>query len=70
MEGDKMSQCFQQSHEAYAHGDGAAAKALSNQGKVHQANMEQLHKQASQIIYTGQLSPHIHAIHHWSAWVG
>ncbi|KAF8647175.1 hypothetical protein AX16_007004 [Volvariella volvacea WC 439] len=50
-EGDKMARCFQESHEAYARGDGAAAKTLSNQGKAHQQNMERLNRQASQLIF-------------------
>ncbi|KAJ3853033.1 hypothetical protein EV368DRAFT_39736 [Lentinula lateritia] len=50
-EGDAMARCFQESHEAYARGDGAGAKDLSNQGKDHQRKMEQLNKQASDWIY-------------------
>ncbi|KAF5389495.1 hypothetical protein D9757_004324 [Collybiopsis confluens] len=50
-EGDAMAKCFQQSHEAYARGDGAGAKDLSNQGKEHQRKMEQLNKQASDWIF-------------------
>ncbi|KAJ3881859.1 hypothetical protein F5879DRAFT_796715 [Lentinula edodes] len=50
-EGDAMAQCFQESHDAYARGDGAGAKDLSNQGKDHQRKMEQLNKQASDWIY-------------------
>ncbi|KAJ4468191.1 hypothetical protein J3R30DRAFT_1683465 [Lentinula aciculospora] len=50
-EGDAMARCFQQSHEAYARGDGAGAKELSNQGKEHQQKMEKLNKQASDWIY-------------------
>ncbi|KAF8813573.1 DUF1771-domain-containing protein [Phlegmacium glaucopus] len=49
--GDKMAQCFQQSHEAYARRDGALAKDLSNQGKEHQRKMEELNKQASDWIF-------------------
>ncbi|KIK67073.1 hypothetical protein GYMLUDRAFT_92914 [Collybiopsis luxurians FD-317 M1] len=50
-EGDAMARCFQQSHEAYASGDGAGAKELSNQGKAHQRKMEQLNKEASDWIF-------------------
>ncbi|KAK0215952.1 hypothetical protein EDD85DRAFT_782291, partial [Armillaria nabsnona] len=50
-EGDEMARCFSESHEAYNRGDGAAAKDLSNQGKSHKQNMEQLHKEASKWIY-------------------
>jgi hypothetical protein len=51
--GDMMAQCFQQSHEAYAHHDGALAKDLSNQGKEHQRMMGELNKQASDWIFIG-----------------
>ncbi|KAJ3733653.1 hypothetical protein DFJ43DRAFT_221148 [Lentinula guzmanii] len=50
-EGDAMAKCFQESHEAYARGDGAGAKELSNEGKEHKQKMEQLNKQASDQIY-------------------
>ncbi|KAJ3781788.1 hypothetical protein GGU10DRAFT_365545 [Lentinula aff. detonsa] len=50
-EGDAMAKCFQESHEAYARGDGAGAKELSNEGKEHKQKMEQLNKQASDWIY-------------------
>ncbi|KAK0184079.1 hypothetical protein F5146DRAFT_1228904 [Armillaria mellea] len=50
-EGDEMSRCFSESHEAYDRGDHAAAKELSNQGKNHKQKMEQLHKAASTWIY-------------------
>jgi len=46
-----MAQCFHQSHEAYARRDGALAKDLSNQGKEHQRKMEELNKQASDLIF-------------------
>ncbi|KAJ3776478.1 hypothetical protein FB446DRAFT_721123 [Lentinula raphanica] len=51
-EGDAMAKSFQESHEAYARGDGAGAKELSNKGKEHQRKMEQFNKQASDWIYT------------------
>ncbi|KIS69050.1 uncharacterized protein UMAG_03029 [Mycosarcoma maydis] len=50
-EGDKMAQCFDQSHKAYSQGDGARAKQLSNEGNEHKRNMERLNKQASDWIY-------------------
>ncbi|KAK7685326.1 hypothetical protein QCA50_011690 [Cerrena zonata] len=50
-EGDKMASCFEQSHEAYQRGDGAAAKELSNEGKAHQREMERLNKEASDWIF-------------------
>lgn len=50
-EGDKMAQCFDQSHKAYAQGDGARAKQLSNEGNTHKANMERLNKQAADWIF-------------------
>ncbi|PPQ70695.1 hypothetical protein CVT24_000177 [Panaeolus cyanescens] len=46
-----MAQCFQKSHEAYSRKDGALAKELSNQGKEHQRQMEQLNHQASDWIF-------------------
>ncbi len=49
-----MARYFSESHEAYNHGDGAAAKDLSNQGKSHKQKMEQLHKEASKWIYLSQ----------------
>lgn len=50
-EGDKMAQCFDQSHKAYAQGDGARAKQLSQEGNAHKANMERLNKQAADWIF-------------------
>ena len=55
-EGDAMARCFQESHEAYAGGDGARAKELSNEGKRHQAEMERLNKEASEWIFIGESS--------------
>ncbi|KAF8973318.1 hypothetical protein BDZ97DRAFT_677668 [Flammula alnicola] len=49
--GDQMAKCFQESHDAYSGGNGALAKELSNQGKEHQRKMEDLNKQASDIIF-------------------
>ncbi|KAK0219034.1 hypothetical protein IW262DRAFT_1073663 [Armillaria fumosa] len=50
-EGDEMGRCFRESREAHDRGDRAAAKVLSNQGKIHRQNMQQLNKEASNQIY-------------------
>jgi len=50
-EGDLMAKCFDQSHKAYAQGDGNRAKQLSNEGHTHKANMERLNKQAADWIF-------------------
>ncbi|KIV97119.1 hypothetical protein PV10_00907 [Exophiala mesophila] len=50
-EADKRSSCFARSQQAYASGDGAAAHALSQEGKNHGAKMEQYNKQASEFIF-------------------
>ena len=52
-EGDAMATAFEESHQAYAGGDGARAKELSNAGKRHQAEMERLNREASEWIYVG-----------------
>lgn len=46
-----MSKCFQEGHEAYARGDGALAKQMSNEGKEHKRKMESLNKQAADWIF-------------------
>lgn len=48
-----MARAFEASHAAYAGGDGARAKALSNEGKAHQAEMERLNRAASEWIFVG-----------------
>jgi hypothetical protein len=48
-----MARSFQESHEAYARGDGALAKQLSDKGKEHKRKMEGLNKQASDWIFNG-----------------
>ncbi|KAK0219038.1 hypothetical protein IW262DRAFT_1256787, partial [Armillaria fumosa] len=53
-EGDEMGRCFSESRDAYCRGDRASAKVLSNQGKIHRQNMQQLNKEASNWIYLGQ----------------
>lgn len=50
-----MGRCFEESKRAYEGGDGARAKQLSEEGKKHKAQMEALHKQASDWIYHGWL---------------
>ncbi|KZP17983.1 DUF1771-domain-containing protein, partial [Athelia psychrophila] len=50
-EGDAMARAYEQSHEAYARGDGAGAKQLSNEGHAHKDKMESLNKQASDWIF-------------------
>ena len=49
-----MAKAFEESHQAYAGGDGALAKELSNKGKKHQAEMERLNREASEWIYVGE----------------
>ncbi|THH30436.1 hypothetical protein EUX98_g3754 [Antrodiella citrinella] len=49
--GDKMAQCFERSHQAYASGDKAGAKTLSVEGKKHQQDMEKLNREASEWIF-------------------
>ncbi|CAE7061243.1 unnamed protein product [Rhizoctonia solani] len=50
-EGDAMARAFDASQEAYQSGDGAGAKELSNEGKMHKAEMERLNKEASDWIF-------------------
>ncbi|OAP55473.1 hypothetical protein AYL99_10446 [Fonsecaea erecta] len=50
-EASKRANCFQRSQEAYANGDGAAAHALSQEGKDHGAKMEMYNKQAAEFIF-------------------
>ena len=49
-----MARAFEESHAAYARGDGAGAKDLSNQGKSHQREMERLNAEASAWIFRGE----------------
>lgn len=55
-EGSKMAQCYEESHTAYASGDRARAKELSNEGKAHKAEMERLNAQASEWIFASMSS--------------
>ncbi|KAK5453498.1 hypothetical protein LTS15_006683 [Exophiala xenobiotica] len=50
-EAQKRSECLAKSQQAYSNGDGAAAHALSQEGKDHGAKMEQYNKQASEFIF-------------------
>ncbi|KIW62263.1 hypothetical protein PV04_10456 [Phialophora macrospora] len=50
-EASKRANCFQRSQQAYQDGDGAAAHALSQEGKEHGAKMEMYNKQASEFIF-------------------
>ncbi|KAK1756119.1 smr domain-protein [Echria macrotheca] len=56
-EGDKMGSCFQRSREAYASGDGAEAKRLSDEGKKHQRQQAAYNKQASEFIFRENNAP-------------
>ena len=48
-----MAQAFEESQQAYQSGDGARAKALSEEGKAHKREMEALNAQASEWIFKG-----------------
>ncbi|KAL4999112.1 hypothetical protein BDV10DRAFT_58005 [Aspergillus recurvatus] len=56
-EASKRNTCFQRSQEAYASGDGAAAKELSEQGKAHGRKMEDYNRQASEFIFRENNAP-------------
>ncbi|KDQ27813.1 hypothetical protein PLEOSDRAFT_1041528, partial [Pleurotus ostreatus PC15] len=51
--GDRMARCFEESQQAFTNGSKARAKELSNDGKKHKADMEELNRQASEWIFTG-----------------
>jgi len=53
-EASAMRQCFQRSQQAYASGDGAAAKALSLDGRAHQQRAEELNSKAQVIRDVGK----------------
>ncbi|KIK99420.1 hypothetical protein PAXRUDRAFT_68363, partial [Paxillus rubicundulus Ve08.2h10] len=57
-QGDLMSQCYQQSQEAYERRDRARAKQLSEQGKGHAGAMERLNAKASAIVFRGESTLH------------
>lgn len=46
-----------QSRRAYEDGDGARAKALSNEGKAHDAKMREYNRQASEYIFRENNAP-------------
>lgn len=48
-----MGRAFEESKRAYEGGDGARAKQLSEEGKRHKAEMEDLNRQACDWIYHG-----------------
>ncbi|KEF57366.1 uncharacterized protein A1O9_05283 [Exophiala aquamarina CBS 119918] len=50
-EAGKRSSALSKSQQAYQKGDGAAAKALSEEGKAHGLKMEQFNRQASEFIF-------------------
>lgn len=50
-EAAKRNSCFERSKQAYNSGDGAAAKELSNQGKMHDRKMDELNQQAADYIF-------------------
>jgi len=50
-EAGKRSSALSRSQDAYQKGDGAAAKALSEEGKAHGVKMEQYNRQASEFIF-------------------
>ncbi|KAL1892188.1 hypothetical protein Sste5346_007144 [Sporothrix stenoceras] len=50
-EAAKRSSCMDRSHQAYQKGDGAGAKALSEEGKKHAAQMDKYNRQASDYIF-------------------
>ncbi|KAF2838329.1 DUF1771-domain-containing protein [Patellaria atrata CBS 101060] len=50
-EASKRQQCFDKAHSAYERGDGAAAHALSEQGKRHAAKMDDCNRQAAEFIF-------------------
>ncbi|KAF7537261.1 hypothetical protein G7Z17_g12890 [Cylindrodendrum hubeiense] len=56
-EADKRNQCFQRSRQAYDDGDGARAKELSNEGKAHDAKMDDYNQQASDFIFRENNAP-------------
>ena len=53
----KRNSCFDRAHQAYEKGDGAGAKALSNEGKEHAAEMERDNKQAAEFTFRADNAP-------------
>jgi len=56
-EAQKRGQAFEKSQEAYKSGDGAGAKQYSNQGKAHDAKMDDYNRQASEYIFRENNAP-------------
>ncbi|KJZ72864.1 hypothetical protein HIM_07808 [Hirsutella minnesotensis 3608] len=56
-EAEKRNSCFDRSRQAYKNGDGAGAKELSNQGKAHDAKMDEYNRQASDYIFRENNAP-------------
>ncbi|KFH41249.1 Smr domain-containing protein C11H11.03c-like protein [Hapsidospora chrysogenum ATCC 11550] len=56
-EAEKRNSCFERSKRAYADGDGAAAKDLSNQGKAHDRKMDEYNEQAAEFIFRANNAP-------------
>ncbi|RDA89110.1 hypothetical protein CP532_2292 [Ophiocordyceps camponoti-leonardi (nom. inval.)] len=56
-EAEKRNACFDRSRQAYKSGDGAAAKELSNQGKMHDSKMDEYNRQASDYIFRENNAP-------------
>jgi len=52
-EGDRMTECFKQSREAFARKEGKRAKDLSLKGEAHKENRACLDKAASAKIFHG-----------------
>ncbi|KAI0195151.1 smr domain-containing protein [Xylaria flabelliformis] len=63
---DKKDDCMTRAHQAYARGDGAGAKQLSNAGKAHAAEGDKLNKIACQKIFdklNHGIGPHMIDLH-------
>ncbi|KAF1739078.1 Smr domain-containing protein [Beauveria bassiana] len=56
-EAEKRNACFDKSRQAYSAGDGARAKELSNEGKSHDARMDDYNRQASDYIFRANNAP-------------
>ncbi|UNI21401.1 hypothetical protein JDV02_007397 [Purpureocillium takamizusanense] len=56
-EAAKRNSCFERSKQAYNSGDGAGAKELSNQGKMHDRKMDELNQQAADYIFRENNAP-------------
>ncbi|KAJ3493797.1 hypothetical protein NLG97_g4503 [Lecanicillium saksenae] len=56
-EAEKRNACYDKSRQAYNSGDGARAKELSNEGKSHDAKMDDYNRQASDYIFRANNAP-------------